>query len=218
MTATLFDDLTPVANNIQTSTEAATLVDIDVSATGDDPTNSLGNEEIDIVNPPGTGAVVTQTLPDPVLGTVFVVGAVFTYTPNAGESGDDTFGYTITDTNGDVVSAEITVSVDLPADSDDDGVNDTLDNCINVPNGPLIPDAGGNSQYDSNGDGFGNMCDADLNNDLVINGLDVGPFVTQFGTSGPDADFNGDGVVNGLDVGPFVSMFGQAPGPSGLAP
>ena len=49
-------------------------------------------------------------------------------------------------------------------------------------------------------------------------GLDVGPFVEQFGTSGPDADLNGDGVVNGLDVGPFVDMFGQAPGPSGQAP
>ena len=62
------------------------------------------------------------------------------------------------------------------------------------------------------------MCDADLNNDFVINGLDVGPFSDQFGTAGPDADFNGDGVVNGLDVGPFVGMFGQAPGPSGQGP
>ena len=103
-------------------------------------------------------------------------------------------------------------------DSDLDGVPDTGDNCILVPNGTIIPDAGGNSQLDSNGDGYGNFCDADLDNDLVVNGLDVGPFVAQFGTTGPDADFNGDGVVNGLDVGPFISMFGQAPGPSGLAP
>jgi hypothetical protein len=105
-----------------------------------------------------------------------------------------------------------------PPDADSDGVPDTDDNCTEVPNGTTIPDAGGNSQLDSNGDGYGNACDADLNNDLVVNGLDVGPFVDQFGTSGPDADFNGDGVVNGLDVGPFVDMFGQAPGPSGQAP
>ncbi|MHC4346127.1 MAG: thrombospondin type 3 repeat-containing protein, partial [Planctomycetota bacterium] len=102
--------------------------------------------------------------------------------------------------------------------ADGDGVPDTDDNCILVPNGTTIPDAGGNSQLDSNGDGYGNICDADLNDDLVVNGLDVGPFVEQFGTSGPDADLNGDGVVNGLDVGPFVGMFGQAPGPSGQAP
>jgi hypothetical protein len=105
-----------------------------------------------------------------------------------------------------------------PNDADGDGVPDTDDNCILVPNGTTIPDAGGNSQLDSNGDGYGNICDADLNDDLVVNGLDVGPFVEQFGTSGPDADLNGDGVVNGLDVGPFVGMFGQAPGPSGQAP
>ena len=115
---------------------------------------------------------------------------------------------------------KLTVHYDvLPVpDADGDGVPDTDDNCTLVPNGTTIPDAGGNSQLDSNGDGFGNICDADFNGDLVINGSDVGPFVTQFGTSGPDADLNGDGVVNGLDVGPFVDMFGNAPGPSGQVP
>ncbi len=103
-------------------------------------------------------------------------------------------------------------------DDDNDGIINIEDNCTDVPNGPLLPDAGGNSQYDSNGDFYGNACDADLNNDGVVNGLDVGPFIAQFGTAGPDADFNGDGVVNGLDVGTFVSAFGQAPGPSGTAP
>ena len=42
----------------------------------------------------------------------------------------------------------------------------------------MIADAGGKVQLDSNGDGFGNACDADLNNDLVINGLDAGPFTS----------------------------------------
>lgn len=104
------------------------------------------------------------------------------------------------------------------SDADGDSVPDTDDNCTLVANGPNDTATAGPSQNDTNGDGYGNMCDADLNNDLVINGLDVGLFVTQFGTSGPDADLNGDGVVNGLDTGLFVSMFGQAPGPSGLAP
>jgi hypothetical protein len=94
-------------------------------------------------------------------------------------------------------------------DADGDGEPDSADNCTHVPN---------SDQTDSDEDLYGNACDADFNNDLVINGLDVGPFIDQFGTSGPDADFNGDGVVNGLDVGPFINMFGQAPGPSGLVP
>jgi hypothetical protein len=115
-------------------------------------------------------------------------------------------------------SFTIGVSAVPVPDADGDGVPDTDDNCTLIPNGTTIPDEGGNSQLDSNGDGYGNACDADLNNDGVVNGLDVGPFVDQFGTSGPAADFNGDAVVNGLDVGPFVGMFGQAPGPSGQAP
>jgi hypothetical protein len=81
-----------------------------------------------------------------------------------------------------------------------------------------VVDAGGASQRDTDGDGFGYVCDADLKNDGIVDSLDVAPFSTQFGTTGPDADFNGDGVVNGLDVGPFNSMFGQAPGPSGQVP
>lgn len=121
--------------------------------------------------------------------------------------------------SGVLVSGVYTLQVvAAPADTDNDGILDVFDNCTHMPNGPSIPDAGGNTQLDSNGDGFGNVCDADFNGDLVVNGLDVGPFVDQFGTSGPDADLNGDGVVNGLDVGPFVAMFGQAPGPSAQAP
>jgi hypothetical protein len=106
----------------------------------------------------------------------------------------------------------------LDPDSDRDGIGDASDNCTAAPNGSSIPDAGGNVQLDSNGDGYGNACDADLNDDGVVNGLDVGPFTAEFGTAGPDADFNGDGVVNGLDAGTFTNAFGQAPGPSGLAP
>jgi hypothetical protein len=94
-------------------------------------------------------------------------------------------------------------------DTDSDSVVDSIDNCTVIANG---------QQTDSDGDMYGNACDADFNNDGVVNGLDVGPFVDQFGTAGPDADFNEDGVVNGLDVGPFTNMFGQGPGPSGLAP
>ena len=111
-----------------------------------------------------------------------------------------------------------TLTVPVIADVDADGVADELDNCVAVANGPWLLDAGGHSQRDSNGDGYGNFCDADLNNDGIINGLDVGPFINQFGTAGPDADFNGDGIVNGLDVGPFIAAFGQAPGPSGVTP
>ncbi len=48
----------------------------------------------------------------------------------------------------------------------------------------------------------------DLNGDMVVNLLDVAPFVELIssGTFEPAADVNGDMVVNLLDVGPFIDL------------
>ena len=105
----------------------------------------------------------------------------------------------------------------LTPDSDGDGVGDAAvgdptsggdpaDNCKLVSNA---------DQRDTNGDGFGNVCDADLNNDGIVNTLDFGLFRKAYGSTGPnlDADFNGDGIVNTLDFGLFRKMYGAPPGP-----
>ena len=92
---------------------------------------------------------------------------------------------------------------------DGDGVGDACDNCTLVANA---------DQRDTNGDGFGNICDADLNGDLVANLSDFSLFRSAFGTPDPDADLNGDGVVNLSDFSIFRASFGSAPGPSGLNP
>ena len=93
------------------------------------------------------------------------------------------------------------------ADSDADGVSDNEDNCTQVPNA---------NQRDTDGDGYGNMCDTDINqpNDGVTNALDVGALRQQYLTAGPDADFNGDGIVNALDVGILRQYWLQPPGPA----
>ena len=103
-------------------------------------------------------------------------------------------------------------------DADEDGVEDDIDNCVLIPNGPLSPDAGGLSQRDSDSDGYGNACDADLNNDNIVNVIDLGLLRSVFFTNDADADFNGDGAVNVVDLGLLRSMFFQPPGPSGVAP
>jgi hypothetical protein len=73
-------------------------------------------------------------------------------------------------------------------DSDNDGVPDYQDNCILKPNGPLIPDAGGNSQRDTDGDGYGNICDADLNNfDALVNISDYSGFSRLLKITATDA-------------------------------
>lgn len=101
-----------------------------------------------------------------------------------------------------------------PDDQDADGVPDSLDNCRDIPN----PD-----QRDTDGDGFGNLCDADVDGD--------GRVTTSFGRAArpgdiekialtaqrfgydADHDLDGDGKVNERDVSMAQVYVGQPPGP-----
>jgi len=95
------------------------------------------------------------------------------------------------------------------ADYDFDGAGDTCDNCQYAQNGPALTDAGGNSQLDTDADGFGNICDPDLNNDGIVNFGDLVRFQAGWLGTEPDLDFNGDGVTNFGDLAIFSSyMFG----------
>ena len=106
---------------------------------------------------------------------------------------------------------DVEVSGTPYVDSDGDGRSDNADNCTVVINA---------DQRDTDHDGYGNVCDADLNNDGKTNLLDFGLFKESFRFVGDglDADVNGDGRVNILDFGLFKQMFRQPPGPSGLVP
>ncbi|GMW06365.1 MAG: hypothetical protein AMXMBFR8_11620 [Nevskiales bacterium] len=104
-------------------------------------------------------------------------------------------------------------------DADGDGIGDHRDNCTLAANGPLAPDAGGNSQRDADGDGFGNVCDADIDNNGFVNFVDLALFRAAFGSADAQADFDGNGgLVNFADLARFRACFGRAPGPSALAP
>lgn len=106
--------------------------------------------------------------------------------------------------------AEVGNRGDLPLlDTDRDGVPDVLDNCIFTFN---------TDQRDSNYDGYGNMCDADLDGSLYVDLVDLEVFRKAFFSAEADADFNGDGVVNSIDLGIFRVLFGQPPGPSAVQP
>ncbi|NNF16596.1 MAG: hypothetical protein HKN70_07595, partial [Gammaproteobacteria bacterium] len=94
-------------------------------------------------------------------------------------------------------------------DSDCDGISNSIDNCLLVAN---------TDQRDTNGDGFGNICDPDLNGDNVVNFFDVFDFVPFFNTDEPDADFDGSGFVNFLDFSIMADYFLDPPGPSAIAP
>ncbi|MEM7083100.1 MAG: thrombospondin type 3 repeat-containing protein [Pseudomonadota bacterium] len=99
----------------------------------------------------------------------------------------------------------------VAVDTDGDGVDDSLDNCTLVAN----PD-----QRDSNGDGYGNICDPDFDNNGVVNFLDISGWVPFFNTAcgDVDQDINGDGGCNFGDFAVITQFFNQPPGPSALAP
>lgn len=98
----------------------------------------------------------------------------------------------------------------LVANSDADLLPDHKDNCQLLDN---------QDQRDTDGDGFGNPCDTDLNNDGITNAADLGLFRDTFFLQGDDleTDFDGDGVVNIADLSILREHFFQPPGPSGLA-
>jgi hypothetical protein len=101
-------------------------------------------------------------------------------------------------------------------DTDLDMIPDVFDNCSAAPNG-AAPGGVCSNQIDSDGDGFGDACDADLDNDNVVAGSDFGILVGVFGTGDAVADLDCDGVVAGSDFGILVGVFGSAPGPGATA-
>jgi len=109
------------------------------------------------------------------------------------------------------------------ADGEADGRGDACDNCQTAKNGPTAPDAGGFIQRDTNLDGYGNMCDADYNNDGKVNDDDVAIFDALFPPLSstplydPDVDANGNGVIDRPDYRVLKTSYGNPPGPSGLA-
>ena len=96
-------------------------------------------------------------------------------------------------------------------DSDGDTLKDFLDNCSTLPN---------TDQRDTDGDGYGNLCDGDLNNDGSTNTLDLNLYKQAHRTSpgdanyDVDADFNGDGTINTLDLNIYKGLHRKPPGPS----
>lgn len=101
-------------------------------------------------------------------------------------------------------------------DADTDGICDVEnggDNCLGVANP---------AQRDDDEDGYGNLCDADTNQDCLIGAGDLGGVFSNFGGSSPWApknggafDVNEDNVTGAADLGIVFSSFGSAPGPSG---
>ncbi len=103
------------------------------------------------------------------------------------------------------------MGTDSLGDTDADGIGDSSDNCTLVANA---------DQRDTNGDGYGNACDPDFDNNGIVNFLDISGWVPFFNTAcgDVDQDLNGDGGCNFGDYAVIPEYFGSPPGPSAIVP
>jgi hypothetical protein len=109
----------------------------------------------------------------------------------------------------------LSTSAALAIDTDGDLIEDSIDNCVLDPNGPVAVGNVQSNQIDTDGDGT--PCDTDFDQNGVITGSDFSIFLENFNTGNPLTDLNGDGVTSGADFTIFVSSSNSGPGPSGLA-
>jgi uncharacterized protein (TIGR03790 family) len=105
-----------------------------------------------------------------------------------------------------------------PDDLDGDGVPSRRDNCSAIPNP---------RQRDTDSDGFGNLCDPDVDNDgtvttswgqLPLGDLDRIARAVAQRTYQPDYDLDGDRQVDAADLSLAQMRLFFPPGPSGLSP
>ncbi len=149
--------------------------------------------------------------------TTTVIGQVQPLPRSVGGSGnteihvpeDGCYSWTITVVDDSSVPAPLLdLLVGNPADFDDDGVPDVVDNCLLVAN----PD-----QRDTDNDDVGNVCDPDVAvpNDCRVNFADLEVYRSNFFLQGDiDTDNNGDGITNFADLEVLKALFFSIPGPS----
>src|SRR2546428_13999030 len=106
-----------------------------------------------------------------------------------------------------------------PDEVDGDGIPDVLDKC-------MFDSRNLTASCDTDQDGYGNPCDADFNQNGVVNAVDFATYFIPAFRGGPSTrgeDMNCNGATNAVDFADFFvpkfrgQLGGAVPGPSGLA-
>jgi hypothetical protein len=216
-------DAIPDANDNCPDVRNPNQSDIDQDGRGD-LCDTLKTSGVTFVGTCGTAG--TCTAPSSAAGAVCSANADCIRTCNAGVCTDNGAYTSPVPTAGQGCTTQAQCFVDL--DRDADGVIDALDNCVIAPNGPLL---GPNNQSDADGDGIGDVCDADCQGVAVVfrcrangaacpvpesiqavcaNSFGLGNIcgyylVNTGGCSPIDEDFDADGVADLGDDCPVVA-------------
>ncbi|MFT4614312.1 MAG: hypothetical protein ACI9NT_001457 [Bacteroidia bacterium] len=115
--------------------------------------------------------------------------APFSFTWTApGIGGVHTLSAVVTDIQSNTsISEEITITVNLVPDIDGDGVPNEQDNC---------PALGNSDQANFDGDGSGDVCDDDDDNDTMPDVYELNNGLDPFDGADANEDADGDGIIN----------------------
>ncbi len=177
--------------NISLQSPAGTIVDLTLAlgGSGDNYTNTIFDDD--------AASSITSSSP-PFTGTFQPLGTLADF------NGEMTLGdwtLIVTDTftlDGGFINnfeIELCVSGNFTTDTDNDGVIDTLDNCVSIANA---------DQADLDTDGIGDVCDDDMDGDGVLNVDDNCP--DRANADQADADTDGIGDVCDIECQSFTTL------------
>ncbi|WBX72064.1 tandem-95 repeat protein [Tenacibaculum retecalamus] len=199
-TYTICDDGTPQACDTATVTITVTetntennLYAIDDAFNGDEDGVISGDLLSNDFDPEGDNITITTTAVTGPTNGVLVINTdgTFTYTPNPGYSGTDSFVYTICDDGTPLVCDNATVYLTVnPKDTDGDGIPDYVD--VDDDNDGIPDTEEGDGITDTDEDGIPDSLDLDSDNDGILD-------VNEGGDG--DLDTNDDGVIDANDNG-----------------
>ena len=177
---------TPIAVDDTTTTAENTPISIDVNENDTDVEEGIPTGEITIIDKPthGTVSVDDNGTPDDNSDDTVI------YTPDDNYVGDDSFTYTVTDSEGTVSEpATVTVRVQDPTqDTDNDGIPNIDD--LDDDNDGILDELEGNG--DTDGDGVPDIVDLDSDNDGIADLVESGLTPSQIA----ELDSDGDGVID----------------------
>ncbi|MEK7705243.1 MAG: Ig-like domain-containing protein [Myxococcota bacterium] len=200
------DALVLVADDGESPTTVSLTIDVlsdgPVLGATDDAAVTSANTPVTVAvlaNDAGQGDlpfVLAITTPPSQGDAIVNVDNTVTYTPAVAFGGVDTFVYQVSDADGGIVSATVTVTID----SDQDGLSDAEEIAAGTdPNDSDSDDDGvadGSEpdwDLDTDGDGLINALDPDADNDGILDGIESGV------TDALDADTDGGGASDGAE-------------------